>query len=37
MKIKAAMCREFGTPVKIEDVEPPALRAGAVRIRVALG
>lgn len=36
MKIKAAMCREFGTPVKIEDVEPPALRAGAVRIRVAL-
>lgn len=34
--MKAAMCRAFGAPVKIEEVEPPRMRPGAVRVRVAV-
>lgn len=34
MKIKAAVCREFATPLVIEDVELAAPRAGEVRVKV---
>jgi NADPH2:quinone reductase len=33
--MRAALCREFGTPVKIEEIAPPLLRPGTVRIKVA--
>jgi S-(hydroxymethyl)glutathione dehydrogenase/alcohol dehydrogenase len=35
MRIKAAVCREFGKPLVVEDVELAAPGAGEIRVRVA--
>lgn len=34
--MRAVWCRAFGVPPKVEEVEPPALQPGTVRIRIAL-
>jgi NADPH2:quinone reductase len=33
--MKAVLCRQYGEPLTVEDVTPPPLGAGEVRIRVA--